>query len=134
ILKGRSADPMAWATIIFFGACALVFIWQLIDTRPRLVIDDKGVYFRPLKMGVLPWTDIEDAYVNSINQQLFICLQLRDTEKYLSKLSPLGRSLCSVNVALGFTPISLTLTGLDVDPYLLCDLIRKRAAMTGRKP
>jgi len=55
----RSPDKwVGWMSIIFFGACALVFVWQLLDARPRLIIDDSGVFDRSLGVGVIPWSQI----------------------------------------------------------------------------
>ena len=42
-----------WGSIVFFGGCALVGAVQLLDRRPRLVIDDRGVLDRTLKIGVI---------------------------------------------------------------------------------
>lgn len=34
---------LGWITIIFFGAASLMFIVQLFDARPRLIIDGSGI-------------------------------------------------------------------------------------------
>ncbi len=125
------AEQAAWPAIMFFGAAIPVFVWQLLDTRPRLVIDDNGVYDRRLKIGVIPFADIEDAYVMSIGKpgQEFICLRLRDETKYLRTLSPIVKALCSVNRAMGATAITLNLSSVDADASQLCDLIKKKSML-----
>jgi len=54
---------ISWTGIVFFGGGALVIGWQLFDTRPRVVIDDRGIFDRSLRIGVIEWHDVSDAYV-----------------------------------------------------------------------
>ncbi len=117
-----------WGSIIFFAACSIVFIWQIIDSRPRLVIDDNGIFDRTLRIGIISWADIEDAYLASINRQSFICLKLKDENKYLSKMTAIGKAIKSANIALGFQPININLSSLAVEPEQICELIIKKAA------
>ncbi|TGE06581.1 STM3941 family protein [Hymenobacter fodinae] len=115
-------------TIVFFGAGAAVGAWQFLDTRPRLRITDEGILDRTLGVGLIPWTDITDAYVRSINQENFVCLHVRDEQAYLSRLSPLKRKLAGANAALGFTPLSINLSGVDLNPEQLLEYILKQSA------
>ncbi|RPD47704.1 hypothetical protein DNI29_09670 [Hymenobacter sediminis] len=115
-------------TIVFFGTGAAVGAWQFLDTRPRLRITDEGILDRTLGVGLIPWTDITDAYVRSINQENFVCLQVRDEQAYLSRLSPLKRKLAGANAALGFTPLSINLSGVDLNPEQLLEYILKQSA------
>lgn len=119
---------IGWASILFFGACSAVGVWQLFDTRPRLQITDEGILDRTLGVGLIPWVDITGAYVQAINRQYFICLHLRDEQAYLSRLSPLKRKLAGANTALGFTPLSVNLSGVNVSPEQLLEYILKQSA------
>jgi hypothetical protein len=115
-------------TIVFFGAGAAVGAWQFFDTRPRLQITDEGILDRTLGIGLIPWADITDAYVRSINRESFICLEVRDEQAYLDRLPPLKRKLANANAALGFTPISVNLSGVDLNPEQLLEYILKQSA------
>jgi len=129
LLKG---DPEArWAgiaAIVFFGGCALVAIRQLVDRRPRLVVDDVGVLDRTLGVGRIPWEEIVGADWVSLNGHHFICLLLRDEAHWLVKLSPLQRRLASANRGLGFGSINLNLSGLAVDPAVVFSLLQAEIA------
>jgi hypothetical protein len=114
-----------WSSTIFFGGCALIFVWQLIDSRPRLIIDDDGIYDRTLGIGRIPWSDIRGAYLRSISKNVFICLELRDSEHYVRRTNAVKRALAGANAALGFTPISLNLSGVAADPGDILELILK---------
>lgn len=124
LLKGEAeAAWIAWLCIVFFGACAAVFLRQLFDNRPRIVINERGITDRMLGVGLIAWSDIEDAYTASINNNVFICLELRNTDDYLQRLAPLKRKITKANTALGFTPLSLNLSGVQADPDEVLELI-----------
>jgi len=115
-----------WSGIIFFGGCALVAVWQLIDSRPRLIIDEVGIFDRTLGVGVIPWAEIQGAYLRSVSGNDFICLHLRDSDRYLQRTNAVKRALAGANAALGFTPISLNLSGVAADSNDILELILKR--------
>ena len=120
---------VGWANIVFFGGAALLFARELVDPRPRLVIDDRGIFDRTLWVGVIDWHDITDAYVRSAHGHAFICLSLRDPMKYTMRLSPLVHRLVSSNHTLGFAELSLNLAGIDLDAEKLRELIVREAVM-----
>ena len=101
---------IGWMSTIFFGSCALVGFRMLFDTRPRLIIDRRGIYDRTIGVGRIPWSDINNAYLKSIRTNDFVCLELRNQNAYLQKLSAIQKFLASANHSLGFTPISLNVS------------------------
>jgi hypothetical protein len=115
-------------TTLFFGACVAVGIWQFVDTRPRLQITDKGILDRTLGVGLIPWADITGAYIRAVHGEHFICLHLRDEQAYLSNLSALKRKLAGANEALGFTPLAVNLSGVNINPEQLLEYILKQSA------
>ena len=117
--------PFGWVPIIFFGCGIPVAVWQIADARPRLIIDERGVVDRTLGVGRIAWSDIEAAYVRSINRNDFICLELKDPEKYSHKLSKVKRAMAAANRGLGFTDFSLNLSGVDVSTEEVFELIVK---------
>jgi hypothetical protein len=119
----RDARWVAILCILFFGACAPTFLWQIVDRRPRLVVDDIGVFDRTLGVGRILWGDIEDGHLASINRQDFVCLILRDEARWVAELPPLQRRLVAANRALGFSGLNLNLSGLDVEASSVLALI-----------
>ncbi|RSK31759.1 STM3941 family protein [Hymenobacter metallilatus] len=121
-------------SIAFFGMCAVVGVWQFFDTRPRLQLSDAGILDRTLGVGLIPWTDIANAYVRGINHEYFICLQLYNEEAYVRRLPPLKRRLASANAALGFTMLSVNLSGVNLNPEQLLEYILKQSAAAQVQP
>ena len=114
--------------IAFFGLCAAVGAWQFFDSRPRLRISNEGITDRTLGVGLIKWTDIEDAYLRYVNNEAFVCLVLRNGAPYMAQLSPLKKRLAAANQALGFTPISINLGGVAINPDQVLEYILKQAA------
>jgi hypothetical protein len=123
-----------WATIAFFGAGVPLFAWQLVDARPRLVIDHRGILDRTLGVGVLPWSEITGAYLRSIHGNDFICLEMRNPDMWLGQLSPIKRAMVSANKALGFTELNVNLSGVAADSAHVLELVLKKSAEVGRRP
>jgi hypothetical protein len=124
--RGVPAKVAGWGAIVFFGGCSLVGFMQVLDSCPRLVIDDEGVFDRTLRSGKIPWTDIMGARLQTISSQPFICLDLRDEERYLAAISPTRRALVAANRALGFSAFSLNLSQVDADPQEVFELVSRR--------
>lgn len=129
LIKG---EWFGWLAILFFGSGIPIFIWQIADARPRLIIDEQGVLDRTLGVGRIAWSDIEAAYVRSINGNDFICLELKNSEKYGQKLSKVKRAMASANRGLGFTDFNLNLSGVDARTDEIFELLMKYCQLTAQ--
>lgn len=118
-------EMFGWVGIVFFGSGLLVFIRQIADSRPRLIIDTHGVLDRTLGVGRIAWSDIKAAHVRSIYGNDFICLELKNPEKYLKQLSIAKRALVAANRGLGFTDFNLNLSGVDAKTDEVFELVMK---------
>jgi hypothetical protein len=114
-----------WVPILFFGCGIPIFIWQIADARPRLTIDEHGVVDRTLGVGRIAWSDIEAAYVRSINGNDFICLELKNPEQYWQKLSKVKQAMAAANRGLGFTDFNLNLSGVEARTEEVFELLMK---------
>jgi hypothetical protein len=120
-----NGESFGWVPILFFGSGIPVAIWQISDSRPRLIIDEHGVLDRTLGVGRIAWSDIEAAYVRSISGNDFICLELKNPEKYWQKLSKVKRAMAAANRGLGFTDFNLNLSGVDASTHEVFELLMK---------
>ncbi len=83
---------------------------------------------RTLGVGEIDWKDIRDINVRSVQKNDFICLEMDEAsnEKYLSKISSFKRRLVTANVALGFTPLNLNLSGISGSTEDICSALVER--------
>lgn len=121
---------IGWLSIIFFGLGLIVFLIQILDSRPRIVIDQNGIFDRTLDIGIIEWQDIQHAYLNSIFGNDFISLVLRDNEKYLQRTTKTKAKLSKYNKTLGFETINLNLSGVNKKSGEIFDVIIKQLTTT----
>lgn len=119
-----------WLSIVFCGLGIPVFLWQILDRRPRIVIDEQGITDRTLGVGTIAWADIENAERASITirgqEMEYIGLHLRNTETYLQKASPGRRPALESGRMFSLAPFSLSLHGTDANRVELLRLILDR--------
>lgn len=127
VLAGTSV-LVGWVNVAFFGFCAVTFARQLADRRPRIVVDDKGVTDNTLGVGCIEWGDIVSTELRRIPGNTFLCLELRQPSKYLSRMSPVVREMTQANKALAFTELSVNLMGVKGDPDAISDLIAREVS------
>ena len=111
------------ASVIFFGASLLIFIRQIFDSRPRIEIDDRGVFDRTLGVGVIEWRDIEAARQITVAGNQFIALKLKDAEKYLRKVPKWQQRLAGWNRHLGAESININLSGVKCSPDEVLEIL-----------
>jgi hypothetical protein len=118
--------------VLFFGTAVVVFARQIFDTRPRLKIDDLGIDDRTLGIGPIPWSEIVGSYRQSIDDSEFICLELRNPEIWIARLSPAKRALVETNRKLGFSEFNINLSGVEGDAEQIHQVIISRTTAMKR--
>lgn len=116
-----------WAgllNVVFFGLCAVVFLRQLFDRRPRLVLDAHGVTDRMSNLGRIDWADILDADLVVYKGQHFMRLTLRDEAQRIQASSSMRQAGIAMSRGLGFGAFQLNLSGVDEDPRALLAVVR----------
>lgn len=125
------AVTVGWIALVVGGAGALFGAWQFYDARPRLIIDDRGILDRTFGIGLIPWSDIADVHLKSIQGRPQLCLDLRETKKYTSRLPQMMQRVVALNRQLGLTDLTVNLTGLTTDPRAVESSIRARLQASG---
>ena len=128
-LAMSEGEWFGWVCAAFFGACAAVFVWQMMQSGPRLTISDDGIHDRSLGVGTIAWGDVLDARPTSSGGQPFVSLDLRNPEAYLQRLGASKRKLAGASKAFGFSDLSLNLGGLrGADPAEIAEIVRSHAS------
>ncbi len=122
-LDGFVPQVVGWIGVAFFGLGFVVFPVMFLRRGPQVVLSDEGFEDKRLKVGLIPWRDIRSVSVGSVNSAKFLCLELQDPDKYLSRLPRWKRSLARTNTALGFSAVTISFSGLspglkEVEAYL----------------
>ena len=137
-MTGFSTWALLCMCLGFIGISTVVR--PLMMRGPRITIDDRGIVDHMLRYGLIEWSDIEGASLKrkSIAElfvNTFMCLQLRNTQKYTNRLPSYVRPLVGLNRSAGGTPVMLNLTGVDVEPEgILNVILRELSARPSLNP
>ena len=65
---------LAWFCIGFFGLGFPVGIFQLLDRRPQIIVNEVGLFDRTMHHEFINWAIIQDVYLATIHKQQALCL------------------------------------------------------------
>jgi hypothetical protein len=66
-----------------------------------------------MKIGVISWDDIRSLSVRQVKSGKFLCIELVDREKYLSRLPRWKRTVTAANEAMGLSALTINFIGLS---------------------
>jgi hypothetical protein len=109
---------------IFFGFMTLVYLIHLLDRQPRLIIDGDGINDRLLKTGVIDWYDIENIYLQKIGNSRFVCLILKDEDKYLLRNHRENKKFSAIRNHYGLETFNVNIDGLTIEDEELIGILK----------
>lgn len=129
---------VGWVALVFFGLCLIAEGVMFFRTGPQVIINDEGIEDRRMKIGVIRWEDILSLRIDKVESTKFLCIELVDPEKYLSRLPQRGRWLVTVAERMGFPGVTIAFVGLspgiqEVWAYLLAR-DREPGGLSGASP
>jgi hypothetical protein len=104
---------VGWIGVAFFGLGFIAFPAMFFRTGPQVVINDKGIEDRRMKIGVIPWEDIRSLSIRSVESTKFLCVELFEPERYLSRLPRWTRPVRVASKALGLPALTIGFSGLS---------------------
>jgi|GEM_PF-4191706 len=117
---------VAFFCLAFFGGLAGFCLWQMFRRKPRMVLNDEGLNDYNLRMGVIPWSEILQAYEAPILWYKNVELKLRNPEQYRQRQPGLLRALGSYNAALGVSPFTLYMSNTDTKAKVVVEYITQQ--------
>lgn len=120
-----SNNPLlGWSCISFFGLGYPIGIYNLIDKKPAIIINEIGIFARSANNEFINWELIQDAYPISINSQRFICLILNEDYKPSKKKGFIYKSAVKLNEAIGAQELNIHLGQIKkIDEIKLTEFI-----------
>ncbi len=113
-VRAAPSAPLGWLATVLLAGGVPFLLAQLLDTRPHLVVDERGIWYRPFGLDFIPWTAITAIRLESVIGATIIRLELDDPQRWLARSSPAHRAVAWLNQALGFPAFSLNLTRIGV--------------------
>jgi len=104
------------AAVIFFGACAGFCARKLLDNKPGIVFDERGLFDNSsfVAAGQILWADIETVSVLQLHRQKFVVLQVKNPQQYFDRqASAFKQKVMAMNHKLYGTPLHISANGLQ---------------------
>jgi hypothetical protein len=118
---------IGWAIVLLGAVPGLMVLRSLGEDTERVVIDDMGIRDSHLPIGIISWSDIKGATVQTIGGTRVVGLELRDPERVIRRL-PAGRQFIARKPhEAGLPGVYIALNRIDADPTRIAELIRRRA-------
>jgi len=111
--RDEVARAFGWIGVVFFGLGFIAIPIMFFRAGPQVVLSEDGIEDRRLKLGLIPWGDIRALSIGSVNSVKFLCIQLVDPQKVLSRLPRWKRAMTATNEAMGFPPLTIGFSGLS---------------------
>ena len=103
--------------ILFFGFCGVYGVVKLFDTKPGLIISQRGVFDNSsaVNAGWIEWEDIYGFEVSQIQLTKFLVIVVEDPSKYLKGMNPLKKVMMKMNSGMVGSPITISSNSLSCD-------------------
>lgn len=122
----RDLGWLAWALIVISGVCSLYFVGQMLDSEPRLTISESGICIGQWTFGIVPWSDFSETFVKCDGGVDYVCLTLRNPEKYRVQMNKLVRIANTATRQTGFGDLTIKPTDMGLATSLVYELVRGR--------
>jgi hypothetical protein len=128
LVIGKDYEQIKMALVVLFFVLTTIMCGrELMDDSPRIVVDARGIERRRHGAMTIGWEDIDGAYLKAFSRlfggKYYVCLEMKNPGKYLEDMAWYWKLVAKLDRPKQLTPISLSLTGLDVDAQALMDAI-----------
>jgi hypothetical protein len=106
-----------FASVGFFGLCAIFYVVKLFDNKPGLIIDKNGILDNSsgISSGLIAWKDIQDINVLEIVRQKIILIIVSNPEDYIVRQKRGFKiKISRLNYNKYETPVQITANGLKI--------------------
>lgn len=123
LLFTKSDDPyvvvwIGYATIIFFGLCAVYLGMKLFDKKPGLILDEEGITDNSggaASRQKILWRDVKEISIQQVMSEKFIMLKMKNPDFYYkNEKNPIKKRMMELNYRLYGTPVSISANGLKI--------------------
>jgi len=128
--RGAMAPFIGWASIIFFGACALVGLWRLLRPVAPVTLSSSGIRFILVSPDVVPWTGVSNVSEKRVYGQKYVRLAL---DPAVAKGLPLTLATRLVRAGRRLSDLTIGAQTLKITHDELLRLIRAYVGAHGGK-
>jgi hypothetical protein len=109
--------------LVFFGGFAVFAIIKLIQRKAVITLSDAGIEDTRLKTGVIPWSEVVQAYELPYLWYKNVQVLVRNPELFKQRQPWLTRSMGELNALSGWSPFVLMTANTDTAAGVVVDYI-----------
>lgn len=110
------------------GPIAIALAYRYHDRKLVFTIDEVGIYDARLGVGKIMWSDVSEVRIEYCYRNRFLCLRLKNPERFLRAARPAARAKFLQNSRLGFSQFNIDISGVDANVLLLKQFIEEKIA------
>lgn len=110
------------------GMIAVALAYQYYDRRLLFAIDENGIYDSRLGIGKIMWRDVSQVQIEICYRTRFLCLSVKNPDKFLRRAHPSVRNKLIQNSRLGFSQFNIDISGVEMNALLLKSFIEDKIA------
>lgn len=121
--------------IAFFGIGGLFIFFNLLTSKPALIINSKGIINNSHLGGgyLIRWQNIKSLRIISISKQRMIEIDLKDDEEVFQQVNFLARKMMKVNGKFMGTPTFIPSVMIKMSLEDLLNIIREQKKLNRKK-
>lgn len=120
------SNPLQFGLAYVFCMIATGCVWILVDRKPDLVVSAEGIHAPHWGVAVVFWDELEDVFVESDSDGDYLCLSLRQPEKYRARSGRLAKIANTANRETGFGDLTIKPSTVGLDANDLLQLVRRQ--------
>ena len=113
---------------LFFSFCSIFLIKKVLSGKALLLVTPDGTTDNSSKLsfGFILWSDIERIYLDSMMNNVFIEVELKNEKAYIGKLRGIRKRAVLTNRRMGHQAVCITLNSSGVSPQDLIGELQRR--------
>ena len=116
IAKGSAGSmSAAYLSILLLALTYPFALYHIFDRRPKIIINEIGIFDRTANKNIINWEIIKDAYLTDVYKRKFICLVIDKKFEPSNFKGKYSQNVAVLLKAIGFQELNISLGKLSVN-------------------
>ncbi|OON66847.1 STM3941 family protein [Hymenobacter sp. CRA2] len=122
-VSNMPSNWLCWVGILFFGMGYPFGLYNLLDRRPLIVLNELGILHHETHREFINWNLIQNAYLVEVHKQQLLCLVVPPDFEPSMRKGKVAQQMGGLSRAMGFQELTLPVSATGVDAPKLTELV-----------